>query len=131
VARYIAGRKLRGEKRYRCAQCWSRCSSANLACAGCGKGSTIRRRSCKDDERGDALRAVTNAERPCIPSPEAKPLIHRDLAQIRRRQRCAAQRFVLTLCTKMRFCWRSTVDEYRPSPLPDILHHMDGNRCAP
>ena len=58
VARYIAGRKLRGDKRYPLVLMLEPLFQCNLACSGCGRN-RLYPKSCKSEiKTGDAMRAV-------------------------------------------------------------------------
>src|SRR5450631_2810004 len=69
VARYIAGRKLRGDKRYPLVLMLEPLFQCNLACSGCGKidypKEILQQRVSVDD----AMRAVDECGAPSCPSP--------------------------------------------------------------
>src|ERR1700674_3926086 len=82
VARYIAGRKLRGDKRYPLVLMLEPLFQCNLACSGCGKIDYpveifSNRRPVKE-----ALAAVDEWGAPMVSIPGGEPLIHKDMAEI-------------------------------------------------
>src|SRR6266404_3903187 len=82
VARYIAGRKLRGEKRYPLVLMLEPLFQCNLACAGCGKIDYPKEILQKRVSVEDALRAVDECGAPIVSIPGGEPLIHKEMPQI-------------------------------------------------
>jgi hopanoid biosynthesis associated radical SAM protein HpnH len=125
VARYIAGRKLRGVKRYPLVLMLEPLFQCNLACAGCGKidhpKETLRKRMSVED----ALRAVDECGAPMVSIPGGEPLIHKDMAQIV--AGIVARRKFVYLCTNALLLPRH-IDEYSPSPYLTFSIHLDGSR---
>jgi hopanoid biosynthesis associated radical SAM protein HpnH len=125
VARYIAGRKLRGVKRYPLVLMLEPLFQCNLACAGCGKidhpKETLRKRMSVED----ALRAVDECGAPMVSIPGGEPLIHKDMAQIV--AGIVARRKFVYLCTNALLLPRY-IDEYSPSPYLTFSIHLDGSR---
>jgi hopanoid biosynthesis associated radical SAM protein HpnH len=125
VGRYIAGRKLRGVKRYPLVLMLEPLFQCNLACAGCGKidhpKETLQKRMSVDD----ALRAVDECDAPMVSIPGGEPLIHKDMPQIV--AGIVARRKFVYLCTNAILLPRH-IDEYRPSPYLTFSIHLDGNR---
>src|SRR3981189_1416405 len=81
VARYLAGRKLRGEKRYPLVLMLEPLFQCNLACAGCGKiayQKEIRQRRRSVEAAG---RAVEECGARVVSIPGGEPLIHREMPQ--------------------------------------------------
>src|SRR5450631_1261990 len=82
VARYIAGRKLRGDKRYPLVLMLEPLFQCNLACSGCGKidypDDILRKRVSVED----ALHAADECGAPIVSIPGGEPLIYKELAQI-------------------------------------------------
>src|SRR6202045_3986661 len=82
VARYIAGRKLRGDKRYPLVLMLEPLFQCNLACSGCGKiaypDEILRKRLTVEQ----ALAAVDECGAPIVSIPGGEPLIHKDMAKI-------------------------------------------------
>ncbi|EQD41569.1 radical SAM domain-containing protein, partial [mine drainage metagenome] len=125
VARYIIGRKLRGQKRYPLVLMLEPLFQCNLACAGCGKidypKEILQQRLSVDK----ALAAVEECGAPMVSIPGGEPLIHKDMPQI-----------VAGIVQRKRFVYLCTnaillakhIDEYRPSPYLTFSVHLDGNR---
>ena len=126
VARYIAGRKLRGAKRYPLVLMLEPLFQCNLACAGCGKIDHPKEILQRRMSVADALRAVDECGAPMVSIPGGEPLIHKDLAQIVAGI-VARKRFVY-LCTNALLLAKH-IDEYRPSPYLTFSIHLDGNRA--
>jgi hopanoid biosynthesis associated radical SAM protein HpnH len=82
VGRYIAGRKLRGVKRYPLVLMLEPLFQCNLACAGCGKIDHPKETLQKRMSVEDALRAVDECGAPMVSIPGGEPLIHKDMARI-------------------------------------------------
>src|SRR5258708_36555592 len=75
VARYLAGRKLRGEKRYPLVLMLEPLFQCNLACAGCGKIDYPKETLQKRMSVEDAVRAVDECVAPVVCLPRGEPLI--------------------------------------------------------
>jgi MoaA/NifB/PqqE/SkfB family radical SAM enzyme len=73
VARYIAGRKLRGDKRYPLVLMLEPLFQCNLACSGCGKIDYPKEILQKRVGVEDALRAVDECGAPSCPYRAASP----------------------------------------------------------
>ena len=99
VGRYIAGRKLRGVKRYPLVLMLEPLFQCNLACAGCGK----------IDHPKEILQ---------------KP-IHKDMAQLV--AAIVARRKFVYLCTNA-ILLSKHIDEYQPSSYLTFSIHLHGNR---
>jgi len=125
VARYLAARKLRGQKRYPLVLMLEPLFQCNLACAGCGKidhpDEILRGRMSVED----ALRAVDECGAPMVSIPGGEPLIHRELPQIV--EGIVARRKFVYLCTNGLLLAKH-IDAYRPSPYLTFSVHLDGNR---
>ncbi len=123
VARYIVGKKLRGEKRYPLAMMLEPLFQCNLACAGCGKidhpKDVLQRRMSVED----ALRAVDECDAPVVSIPGGEPLIHKELPQIV--QGIIARKKFVYLCTNA-ILLPKHIDEYAPSPYFTWSIHLDG-----
>src|SRR3984885_100822 len=125
VARYIAGRKLRGDKRYPLVLMLEPLFQCNLACSGCGKIDYPKEILQKRVSVDDALRAVDECGAPIVSIPGGEPLIHKEMPQIVAGI-VARQKFVY-LCTNA-ILLAKHIDEYRPSPYLTFSIHLDGNR---
>ena len=125
VARYLAGRKLHGEKRYPLVLMLEPLFQCNLACAGCGKIDYPKETLQKRMSVADALHAVDECGAPIVSIPGGEPLIHKEMPQI-----VAAiverKKFVY-LCTNALLLSKH-IDEYQPSPYLTFSIHLDGNR---
>jgi hopanoid biosynthesis associated radical SAM protein HpnH len=121
VARYIAGRKLRGDKRYPLVLMLEPLFQCNLACSGCGKIDYPKEILQKRVGVEDALRAVEECGAPIVSIPGGEPLIHKEMPQI-----VARGKFVY-LCTNA-ILLSKHIDEYQPSPYLTFSIHLDGNR---
>jgi len=125
VARYIAGRKLRGNKRYPLVLMLEPLFQCNLACSGCGKIDYPKEILQKRVSVEDALRAVDECGAPIVSIPGGEPLIHKEMPQIVAGI-VARQKFVY-LCTNA-ILLSKHIDEYQPSPYLTFSIHLDGNR---
>jgi len=125
VGRYIAGRKLRGIKRYPLVLMLEPLYQCNLACAGCGKIDHPKEILQKRMSVEDALRAVDECGAPMVSIPGGEPLIHKDMAQIV--AGIVARRKFVYLCTNA-ILLPKHIDEYRPSPYLTFSIHLDGDR---
>jgi hopanoid biosynthesis associated radical SAM protein HpnH len=125
VARYIAGRKLRGDKRYPLVLMLEPLFQCNLACSGCGKIDYPKEILQKRVSVEDALRAVDECGAPIVSIPGGEPLIHKEMPQIV--AGIVARRKFVYLCTNAILLSRH-IDEYQPSPYLTFSIHLDGNR---
>jgi len=125
IGRYIAGRKLRGERRYPLVLMLEPLFQCNLACAGCGKIDHPRETLQKRMSVKDALRAVDECGAPMVSIPGGEPLIHKEMPQIV--AGIVARRKFVYLCTNA-ILLPKHIDEYRPSPYLTFSIHLDGGR---
>src|SRR5271166_2490245 len=125
VAKYLAGRKLRGDKRYPLVLMLEPLFQCNLACAGCGKIDYPKEILQKRVSLEDALRAVDECGAPMVSIPGGEPLIHKDMPQIV--AGIVARRKFVYLCTNA-ILLPKHIDEYRPSPYLTFSIHLDGSR---
>jgi hopanoid biosynthesis associated radical SAM protein HpnH len=125
VARYIAGRKLRGVKRYPLVLMLEPLFQCNLACAGCGKIDHPKEILQKRMSVDDALRAVDECGAPIVSIPGGEPLIHKEMPQLV--AAIVARRKFVYLCTNALLLSKH-IDEYRPSPYLTFSIHLDGSR---
>src|SRR6201992_3751718 len=96
-ARYIAGRKLRGDKRYPLVLMLEPLFQCNLACAGCGKIDYPKEILQKRVSVEDALHAVDGGGAPIVSIPGGEPLIHKEMPDIVRG--IVARKKFVYLCT--------------------------------
>ncbi len=125
VARYLAGRKLRGDKRYPLVLMLEPLFQCNLACAGCGKIDYPKEILQKRMSVADALRAVDECGAPVVSIPGGEPLIHREMPQIV--AAIVARKKFVYLCTNA-ILLSKHIDEYRPSRYLTFSIHLDGDR---
>jgi hopanoid biosynthesis associated radical SAM protein HpnH len=125
VGRYIAGRKLRGDKRYPLVLMLEPLFMCNLACSGCGKIDYPKEILQKRVSVDDALRAVDECGAPIVSIPGGEPLIHKEMPQIV--AGIVARKKFVYLCTNA-ILLAKHIDEYRPSPYLTFSIHLDGNR---
>src|SRR6267378_680797 len=125
VARYIAGRKLRGDKRYPLVLMLEPLFQCNLACSGCGKIDYPKEILQKRVSVEDAMRAVDECGAPIVSIPGGEPLIHKEMPQIV--AGIVARKKFVYLCTNA-ILLSKHIDEYQPSPYLTFSIHLDGNR---
>ncbi|MGO9512540.1 MAG: adenosyl-hopene transferase HpnH [Steroidobacteraceae bacterium] len=125
VAKYLAGRKLRGDKRYPLVLMLEPLFQCNLACAGCGKIDYPKEILQKRVSVEDALRAVDECGAPIVSIPGGEPLIHKEMPQIV--AGIVARKKFVYLCSNA-ILLAKHIDEYRPSPYLTFSIHLDGNR---
>ncbi|TLZ51052.1 MAG: adenosyl-hopene transferase HpnH, partial [Gammaproteobacteria bacterium] len=125
VGRYIAARKLRGEKRYPLVLMLEPLFQCNLACSGCGKIDYPKEILQKRLSVEEALGAVDECGAPIVSIPGGEPLIHKEMPQIV--AGIVARRKFVYLCTNAILLARH-IDDYRPSPYLTFSIHLDGNR---
>jgi hopanoid biosynthesis associated radical SAM protein HpnH len=125
VGRYIAGQKLRGNKRYPLVLMLEPLFQCNLACSGCGKIDYPKETLQKRVSVEDALRAVDECGAPMVSIPGGEPLIHKEMPQIV--AGIVARKKFVYLCTNAILLSRH-IDEYTPSPYLTFSIHLDGSR---
>ena len=127
VAKYLAGRKLRGDKRYPLVLMLEPLFQCNLACAGCGKIDYPKEILQKRMSVEDALQAVDECGAPMVSIPGGEPLIHKEMPQIV--AGIVARKKFVYLCTNA-ILLAKHIDEYQPSPYLTFSIHLDGNCSA-
>src|SRR3982075_3597957 len=125
VARYLAGRKLRGDKRYPLVLMLEPLFQCNLACAGCGKIDYPKETLQKRVSVEDALHAVDECGAPMVSIPGGEPLIHKEMPQIV--AGIVARRKFVYLCTNA-ILLSKHIEDYTPSPYLTFSIHLDGSR---
>ena len=125
VGSYIAGRKLRGVKRYPLVLMLEPLFQCNLACAGCGKIDYPKEILQKRVSVEDALRAVDECGAPMVSIPGGEPLIHKEMPKIV--AGIVARKKFVYLCTNA-ILLSKHIDEYKPSPYLTFSIHLDGSR---
>jgi hopanoid biosynthesis associated radical SAM protein HpnH len=125
VGRYIAGKRLRGVKRYPLVLMLEPLFQCNLACAGCGKIDYPKEILQKRLSVADALRAVDECGAPMVSIPGGEPLIHKEMPELV--AGIIARRKFVYLCTNA-ILLPKHIDDYRPSRYMTFSIHLDGNR---
>jgi hopanoid biosynthesis associated radical SAM protein HpnH len=125
VGRYIAGKRLRGIKRYPLVLMLEPLFQCNLACAGCGKIDYPKEILQKRLSVADALRAVDECGAPMVSIPGGEPLIHKEMPELV--AGIIARRKFVYLCTNA-ILLPKHIDDYRPSRYMTFSIHLDGNR---
>jgi hopanoid biosynthesis associated radical SAM protein HpnH len=125
VGRYIAGRRLRGVKRYPLVLMLEPLFQCNLACAGCGKIDYPKEILQKRLSVEAALRAVDECGAPMVSIPGGDPPPPQAMPQIV--AGIVARRKFVYLCTNA-ILLPKHIDEYQPSPYLTFSIHLDGNR---
>jgi hopanoid biosynthesis associated radical SAM protein HpnH len=125
VGRYIAGKRLRGIKRYPLVLMLEPLFQCNLACAGCGKIDYPKEILQKRLSVADALRAVDECGAPMVSIPGGEPLIHKEMPELV--AGIVARHKFVYLCTNA-ILLPKHIDEYRPSPYLTFSIHLDGSR---
>ena len=125
VGSYIAGKKLRGVKRYPLVLMLEPLFQCNLACAGCGKIDYPKEVLQKRVGLEDALHAVDECDAPMVSIPGGEPLIHKEMPQIV--AGIVARKKFVYLCTNA-ILLAKHIHEYTPSPYLTFSIHLDGSR---
>lgn len=125
VGRYVATRRLRGEKRYPLVLMLEPLLQCNLACSGCGKIDYPKEVLQRRLSVTAALNAVDECGAPVVSIAGGEPLVHKEMPQIV--AGITARRKFAYLCTNAILLSRH-IDEYRPSPYLTFSIHLDGNR---
>jgi hopanoid biosynthesis associated radical SAM protein HpnH len=123
VAKYVAGKKLRGEKKYPLVLELEPLLQCNLACAGCGKiqhpDEILRQRLSVEE----CIAAVEECGAPMVSLAGGEPLMHKDIDEIVR-QLLARKKFVF-LCTNALLLPKH-LHKFKPSPYFAFVVHIDG-----
>src|SRR6201996_2850260 len=125
VGSYIAGRKLRGVKRYPLVLMLEPLFQCNLACAGCGKIDYPKDILQQRVSVEDALKAVDECGAPMVSIPGGEPLIHKEMPRIV--EGIVARKKFVYLCTNA-ILLAKHIHEYTPSPYLTFSIHLDGKR---
>ena len=124
VAKYILGRKLRGDQRYPLVLMLEPLFRCNLACAGCGKIDYPDEILDKRLSYEECMGAVEECGAPIVSIAGGEPLIHQEMPRIVRGY-IRKNKFVY-LCTNALLLDRR-MDDYEPSPFLTFSIHLDGN----
>ena len=125
VAKYIAGKKLKGESKYPLVLELEPLLQCNLACAGCGKiqhpEQTLRRRLSVEE----CLAAVEECGAPMVSIAGGEPLVHEQMPQIV--SELVARRKFVFLCTNA-LLLQKKIHLFQPSVYFAWMIHLDGLR---
>src|SRR5579862_9656213 len=125
VAKYIAGKKIKGEKKYPLVLELEPLLQCNLACAGCGKIShpdDILRKRLSIEE---CIAAVEECGAPMVSIAGGEPLVHDQMPQIVE-ELVKRKKFVF-LCTNA-LLLKKKIHLFKPSVYFVWMIHLDGMR---
>ena len=125
VAKYLAGRKLRGDKRYPLVLMLEPLFQCNLACAGCGKIDYPKEILQQRVSVEDALKAVDECGAPIVSIPGGEPLIHKEMPQIV--AGIVKRKKFVYLCTNA-LLLEKKMHLYKPNPYFQFSVHLDGDQ---
>lgn len=123
VAKYILGKKFKGEKRYPLVLMLEPLFQCNLACAGCGKIDYPKDVLNQRVSLEQALSAADECGAPMVSIPGGEPLVHKEMPQIV--SGLIERKKFVYLCTNA-ILLKKHIDEYRPSPYLTFSIHLDG-----
>ncbi len=125
VAKYVAGKKLRGEKKYPLVLELEPLLQCNLACAGCGKiqhpDDILRRRLSVEE----CIAAVEECGAPMVSIAGGEPLVHDQMPQIV--EELVKRKKFIFLCTNA-LLLKKKIHLFKPSVYFAWMIHMDGMR---
>ncbi|MBV8284947.1 MAG: adenosyl-hopene transferase HpnH, partial [Candidatus Eremiobacteraeota bacterium] len=125
VAKYIAGKKMRGEKKYPLVLELEPLLQCNLACAGCGKiehpDEILRKRLSVEE----CIAAVEECGAPMVSIAGGEPLVHKEIDKIV--QALVERKRFVYLCTNA-ILLEKKLDLFTPSPYFSFSVHIDGLR---
>ena len=125
VARYVLGKRLRGEKRYPLVLMLEPLFRCNLACAGCGKiqypGEILKQNLSPED----CFRAVDECGAPMVSIPGGEPLLHPQIDEIV--AGLVARKKYVYLCTNA-ILLEKHLHRFQPSKYLSFSIHLDGPR---
>ncbi len=125
VARYVLGKKIRGEKRYPLVLMLEPLFRCNLACAGCGKiqypGEILKQNLSPED----CFRAVDECGAPMVSIPGGEPLLHPQIDEIV--AGLVARKKYVYLCTNA-ILLEKHLHRFQPSKFLSFSIHLDGPR---
>jgi hopanoid biosynthesis associated radical SAM protein HpnH len=125
VGAYVAGRHLRGVRRYPLVLMLEPLFRCNLACAGCGKidyPDAILNQRLSIEE---CLEAVDECGAPVVVVAGGEPLLHRDIDKIV--SAIIARKKFVYLCTNA-LLLEKKIDLFTPNPFFAWTVHLDGDR---
>lgn len=122
LVRYIAGKRLRGVKRFPLVLMLEPTFKCNLACAGCGRIREYRDILDKALSLDECLDAVDESGAPVVSITGGEPLIHLDIERIVAGI-IARKRFV-NLCTNG-LLLEESLKKFQPGPYLSFVLHLD------
>ncbi len=125
VAKYVLGRRLRGDRRYPLVLMLEPLFRCNLACAGCGKiqyPADILRRNLSPEE---CFRAVDECPAPIVSIPGGEPLLHPQIHEIV--EGLVQRKKYVYLCTNGLLLSKH-LHRFQPSKYLTFSVHIDGTR---
>jgi len=128
VAKYVLGKKIRGEKRYPLVLMLEPLFRCNLSCAGCGKIQYPAHILKRDLPVEDAMRAVDECEAPMVSIPGGEPLLHPQIKEMV--EALIARKKYIYLCTNA-VLLKKKLEEglFTPSKYLTFSVHMDGQEA--
>ncbi|HLJ64523.1 MAG TPA: adenosyl-hopene transferase HpnH [Stellaceae bacterium] len=124
VGAYVAGRHLRGVRRYPLVLMLEPLFRCNLACAGCGKidypDAILNQRLSVEE----CLKAVDECGAPMVSIAGGEPLLHREINEIV--EGILARKKFVYLCTNA-LLMEKKIDLFKPHPYFVWSVHLDGN----
>lgn len=127
VARHIAKRKLRREKRFPFVTMLEPLEACNLACSGCGRVREYRDVMDRRLSVDECLAAVRASGAPIVSVSGGEPLLHRDIGDIVRALRDDGR--FLYLCTNG-LLLEETLELFPPSRQLCFVVHLDGTEAV-
>jgi hopanoid biosynthesis associated radical SAM protein HpnH len=125
VARYVIGKKLRGERRYPLVLMLEPLFRCNLACAGCGKIQYPAEILKKQLSPEQCFHAADECGAPMVSIPGGEPLLHPQIDQIV--EGLVARKKYVYLCTNA-LLLEKHLKRFRPSKFLSFSVHVDGPR---
>ena len=125
IAKYIFGKKLKGEAKYPLVMELEPLFQCNLACAGCGKiqhpNEILRKRLSVED----CIAAIEECGAPVISIAGGEPLVYEDLPRLV--DELIKRKKVVIVCTNA-ILLEKKIDKFKPHPLFTWMIHLDGLR---
>ena len=125
VAKYLLGKRIRGEKKYPLVLMLEPLFRCNLACSGCGKIDYPDEILNKRLGVGECVHAAEECGAPIVSIAGGEPLVHKEMPQIV--SEIIAQKRFVYLCTNA-ILLKKRIEDYTPSPYLTFSIHLDGNR---
>lgn len=125
VARYILGKRLKGEHKFPLVLMLEPLFQCNLACAGCGKIDHPKEILQRRLSVQEALAAVDECGAPMVSIPGGEPLIHKEMPEIV--AGIVARKKFVYLCTNA-ILLEKHLSRYTPSIYLTFSVHLDGMR---